>query len=183
MNTHLKRATLGGGCFWCIEAVYKRLNGVISVQSGFSGGSIKNPAYREVCTGRTGHAEVCDIQYDPKIVSFEDLLNIFWEIHDPTTLNRQGNDVGTHYRSIIFFHDDKQRAIAEKSKNNLETTVYTNQPVVTEIEPFKSFYPAENYHDDYYDLHSSEPYCRIVISPKVEKFKRLFTRQLKKAED
>lgn len=183
MNTHLKRATLGGGCFWCIEAVYKRLTGVVSVQSGFSGGSIKNPAYREVCTGRTGHAEVCNIQYDPKIVSFEDLLNIFWEIHDPTTLNRQGNDVGTHYRSIIFFHDDKQRAIAEKSKNNLETTVYTNQTVVTEIEPFKSFYPAENYHNDYYDLHSSEPYCRIVISPKVEKFKRLFTRQLKKAED
>lgn len=181
MNTHLKRATLGGGCFWCIEAVYKRLTGVVSVQSGFSGGSIKNPAYREVCTGRTGHAEVCDIQYDPKIVAFEDLLNIFWEIHDPTTLNRQGNDVGTHYRSVIYFHDEEQESVAEKLKVRWSETTFTDKPIVTEITEFSNFYPAEEYHSDYYDLNSEEPYCRIVILPKVEKFKKLFHHKLKKS--
>jgi peptide-methionine (S)-S-oxide reductase len=183
MSKSFKNATLGGGCFWCIEAVYKRLNGVVSVTSGFSGGRIKNPAYREVCTGRTGHAEVCDIQYNPEQVTFKDILQVFWEVHDPTTLNRQGNDVGTHYRSVIFVHDEEQRITAEKMKAKLEKTVFKD-PVVTEITDFTNFYPAEDYHNDYYDIHTEEPYCRIVIQPKVEKFNRIFTSQLKKkAED
>ncbi|MDG1848894.1 MAG: peptide-methionine (S)-S-oxide reductase MsrA [Flavobacteriales bacterium] len=180
MRTHFKRATLGGGCFWCLEAVYNRLEGVVSVQSGFAGGNIKNPAYREVCTGRTGHAEVCDIQYNPEVISFKDLLHIFWEIHDPTTLNRQGNDVGTHYRSVIYFHDEGQESMAEELKAKLDKTKFIDEPIITEITEFTNFYPAEDYHRDYYDLHNEEPYCRYVILPKVEKFKKLFTDKLKK---
>ena len=182
MKNAIEVATLGGGCFWCIEAVFLRVKGVLSVQSGFSGGNIKNPAYREVCEGRTGHAEVCEIKFDASIISYKELLDIFWEIHDPTTLNRQGHDVGTHYRSAIFYHNKEQQSIAENLKAELTQTVFTNEPIVTEITSFTNFYPAEAYHNNYYNLNKNQSYCQFVIRPKLEKFNRLFKDQIKKAE-
>lgn len=182
MKNTIEVATLGGGCFWCIEAVFLRVKGVLSVQSGFSGGNIKNPAYREVCEGRTGHAEVCEIKFEAKIISYKELLDIFWEIHDPTTLNRQGHDVGTHYRSVVFYHNKEQQSIAENLKAELTQTVFTNEPIVTEITSFTNFYPAEAYHNNYYNLNKNQSYCQFVIRPKLEKFNRLFKNQIKKAE-
>ena len=182
MKNAIEVATLGGGCFWCIEAVFLRVKGVLSVQSGFSGGNIKNPAYREVCEGRTGHAEVCEIKFDASIISYKELLDIFWEIHDPTTLNRQGHDVGTHYRSVVFYHNKEQQSIAENLKAELTQTVFTNEPIVTEITAFTNFYPAEDYHNNYYNLNKNQSYCQFVIRPKLEKFNRLFKNQIKKAE-
>jgi peptide-methionine (S)-S-oxide reductase len=168
MNTNKTEvATLGGGCFWCVEAVYERLPGVISVTSGFAGGHTENPTYREVCTGTTGHAEVTQIVFDPQKISFAQLLDVFWQAHDPTTLNRQGADEGTQYRSIILYHDEKQKLVAEKSK--LAAQANFKDPIVTEIVPFKKFYPAEDYHQGYYDANSNAPYCRMVIAPKLKK--------------
>ena len=171
-------ATFGNGCFWCTEAIFQRLNGVKSVSSGYSGGKIKNPTYREVCSGLTGHAEVIQIEYDESQVSFAELLEVFWKTHDPTTLNRQGNDVGTQYRSVVFYHDDHQMSEAEKYKAQLEAAGIWKDPIVTEISPFSVFYVAENYHQNYFNEHGSEPYCNLVIAPKVEKFKEVFKNRL-----
>lgn len=172
--------TLGAGCFWCVEAVFQNLNGVISVTSGYSGGTIANPSYREVCTGTTGHAEVCNIVYDPSKVSFDEILEVFWKTHDPTTMNRQGNDMGTQYRSAIFYHNEKQKEIAEKYKKELNASGAFDNPVVTEISPFTNFYKAEDYHQNYFNENGDQPYCRFVIQPKVEKFKKVFKDKLKK---
>jgi len=163
-------ATLGGGCFWCTEAIFQMLPGVKSVTSGFAGGTKENPTYQEVCRGDTGHAEVIQIRFDPAVVSYEQLLKTFWEAHDPTTLNRQGHDAGTQYRSIILYHDERQKLLAEKSK--LEAQKDFSDPIVTEIAPLKKFYAAEDYHRDYYRTHSDQTYCRAVIRPKVEKFEK-----------
>jgi peptide-methionine (S)-S-oxide reductase len=160
-------ATLGGGCFWCVQAIYERLPGVISATSGFAGGHTENPTYPEVCTGATGHAEVTQIVFDPAKISYAQLLDVFWQAHDPTTLNRQGEDVGPQYRSVIFYHDEQQKLIAETSRRAAQKDF--SSPIVTEIVPFKKFYPAEDYHQGYYDAHASQPYCRLVITPKLEK--------------
>lgn len=168
------KATFGAGCFWCTEAVFQRLKGVLSVKSGYSGGQTDNPTYREVCNGDTGHAEVTQLEYDPSIITYEELLEVFWKTHDPTTLNRQGNDVGTHYRSVVFYHDDSQKELAASFKMKLEEEKVWSDPIVTEISPLTKFYEAENYHDDYYNQHGSQPYCTFVIAPKVEKLKRVF---------
>jgi peptide-methionine (S)-S-oxide reductase len=172
-------ATFGTGCFWCTEAVFQELKGVLKVTSGYSGGTVKNPSYEEVCSGTTGHAECLQIIYDPKVISYDELLEVFWEAHDPTTLNRQGNDVGTQYRSVIFFHNDEQKKKAEEYKVKLDKSGAYNNPIVTEITPFSHFYAAEDYHQDYYRLHGSQPYCTFVIRPKVEKFEKVFKNKLK----
>ncbi|HJT48877.1 MAG TPA: peptide-methionine (S)-S-oxide reductase MsrA [Nitrososphaeraceae archaeon] len=168
-NKATQIATFANGCFWCTEAVFKRLKGVKSVLPGYSGGVVENPSYDEVCTGKTGHAESIQIEFDPTVISYEKILDIFWHTHDPTTLNRQGNDVGTQYRSAIFYHDQKQKEIAEMSKRDLEKTGVYKNPIVTEITPFKNFYIAEDYHKDYYEKHQDAPYCSFVINPKVHK--------------
>ena len=168
-KTDYETATFANGCFWCSEAVFKRLKGIKSVLPGYSGGQVKNPSYEQVCSGRTGHAESIQIEFDPKVISFEKILNIFWRTHDPTTLNRQGNDVGTQYRSVIFYHDLKQKEIAEESKRELENEGVYKNPIVTEITPFNSFYVAEDYHKNYYDEHRDAPYCSYIIDPKVHK--------------
>jgi peptide-methionine (S)-S-oxide reductase len=173
-------ATFGTGCFWCTEAVFQRLKGVVKVESGYSGGSVPNPTYEAVCTGKTGHAECSQITYDPKIVSYKELLEVFWKIHDPTTLNRQGADVGTQYRSVIFYHNGDQKLLAEKYKNELEDAKIWNDPIVTEISQFKKFYKAEDYHQNYYNQNGDQPYCSFVITPKIEKFKKIFADKLKK---
>lgn len=173
-------ATFGAGCFWCVEAQFQMLNGVISVTSGYSGGKIKNPSYKEVCSGTTGHAEVCQIIYNPAIISYEDLLEAFWQTHDPTQLNKQGNDIGTQYRSVIFYHDHHQKELAEQYKKKLNENKVWEKPVVTEISPYTNFYKAENYHQDYYNQNGEAPYCQYVIQPKVEKFKKVFHNKLKK---
>ncbi|AAK41726.1 peptide-methionine (S)-S-oxide reductase MsrA [Saccharolobus solfataricus] len=170
-------ATLGGGCFWCTEAVYKRVKGVISVKPGYSGGHVPNPTYEDVCTDTTGHAEVVQITFDSSIISYREILEIFFEIHDPTTLNRQGNDVGTQYRSIILYHNEEQRKIAEEMIREVEKRI--GKKVVTELKPFEVFYEAEDYHHDFYDKHKYNPYCRLVISPKVKKFMKLFPDKVK----
>jgi peptide-methionine (S)-S-oxide reductase len=172
-------ATFGTGCFWCTEAVFQELKGVYKVTSGYSGGTVKNPSYEDVCSGTTGHAECLQIVYDPKVISFDELLEVFWEAHDPTTLNRQGNDVGTQYRSVIFYHDVEQKKKAEEYKSKLDKSGAYSNPIVTEITPFSHFYAAENYHQDYYRLHGSQPYCTFVIRPKVEKFEKVFKDKLK----
>jgi peptide-methionine (S)-S-oxide reductase len=176
----LDTATLGAGCFWCVEAVFEQLKGVQSVVSGFAGGHVRNPSYREVCTGETGHAEVCQVVYDPSIISFRELLKVYWEIHDPTTLNRQGGDVGTQYRSVIYFHSKDQENQALELKNKLNAAGIWENPVITEIAPFTEFYKAEDYHQEYYVQNMSQPYCNVVITPKVEKFRKLFADKLKK---
>jgi peptide-methionine (S)-S-oxide reductase len=181
MNTEI--ATLANGCFWCSEAVFSRLKGVKSVLPGYSGGNVENPSYEEVCTGRTGHAEAAQIEFDPKVVSFAKLLDVFWHTHDPTTPNRQGHDIGTQYRSVIFYHNDKQREIAENSRRELEASGTYKDPIVTEIVPFKRFYVAEDYHKKYYEQHQDAQYCRFVIEPKVRKLLKLYGSDLKKEED
>jgi peptide-methionine (S)-S-oxide reductase len=171
MNTNSNQlATLGGGCFWCMEAVYERLPGVKSVTSGFAGGRTANPTYEQVCTGATGHAEVTQIEFDPAKISYAKLLEVFWQAHDPTTLNRQGADAGTQYRSVILYHDEAQKAAAEQSRAQAQKLF--KHPIVTEIAPFTKFYPAENYHQGYFDNHSNAPYCQIVIAPKLEKLEK-----------
>ncbi|HLT06641.1 MAG TPA: peptide-methionine (S)-S-oxide reductase MsrA [Cyclobacteriaceae bacterium] len=172
-------ATLASGCYWCTEAIYQDLKGVEQVQSGFSGGHIVAPSYEEVCTGTTGHAECIQFFYDPKIISFSELLEIFWSTHDPTTLNRQGEDVGPQYRSAIFYHDEEQQLIAEQLKRSIDESGAFDNPIVTEISPFSNFYPAEDYHNNYFKLHGSQPYCQMVVRPKVEKFKKIFAKKLK----
>jgi len=176
----LKTATFGAGCFWCTEAVFLNVNGVSKVVSGYSGGKVKNPSYREVCTGMTGHAEVTQITYDPSVVSYEDLLEVFWNTHDPTTLNRQGADEGTQYRSVVFYNDEEQRKIAEQYKKQLEASHVYKNPIVTEISPLTNFYPAEDYHQNYFALNPNQGYCQYVIRPKVDKFKKQFSAKLKK---
>ena len=163
-----------------MEAFFQRLKGVTSVKSGYSGGSVKNPSYREVCNGTTGHAEVCQVLYNKDEISFDELLEVFWKTHDPTTLNRQGNDIGTQYRSAIFYHSQEQKEIAEAYKQKLNAEKVYPDPVVTEITAFSNFYPAEDYHQDYYNQNGSQPYCRFVIQPKLEKFEKVFSKKLKK---
>jgi peptide-methionine (S)-S-oxide reductase len=175
--------TFGAGCFWCVEAVYQHLDGVISITSGYSGGSTKKPTYEEVCTGKTGHAEVIQVVYDTTKVSFEELLEVFWKTHDPTTLNRQGSDVGTQYRSVIFYHNEKQKILAEEYKKRLDISGAFDNPIITEILPFKYFFKAEDYHQNYYNQNSNQPYCRFVIQPKLEKFKKVFKNRLKKGKN
>ena len=178
-TTTMDTATFGAGCFWCVEAQFQLLKGVQSVTSGFSGGSVKNPSYKEVCNGTTGHAEVCSVVYDPSIISFDELLAAFWKTHDPTQLNRQGNDIGTQYRSVIYYHNDEQKQTAEKYKKALNDSKAYDNPVVTEISPFTVFYKAEDYHQDYFSANGDQPYCHYVIQPKVEEFKKVFKGKLK----
>jgi peptide-methionine (S)-S-oxide reductase len=177
MNSEV--ATLANGCFWCSEAVFSRLKGVKSVTPGYSGGSVENPSYDEVCTGATGHAEAAQIEFDPSIISFEKLIDVFWHTHDPTTPNRQGADVGTQYRSAIFYHNERQKEIAEKSKIELEKKGVYSNPIVTEIKPFKMFYPAEDYHMKYYERNQNAPYCTFVIEPKIHKLLRQYGKDVK----
>jgi peptide-methionine (S)-S-oxide reductase len=176
---HKEVATLAGGCFWCTEAIFKRLNGVKSVLPGYAGGSVENPSYEEVCNGTTGHAESIQIEFDPLLIPFEKILDIFWHTHNPTTLNRQGNDIGTQYRSIIFYHDEKQKEIAEKSKKEVEKEKLYKDSIVTEIVPFTNFYVAENYHKDYYDNNREAGYCSVIIDPKVHKLLREYGKDVK----
>jgi peptide-methionine (S)-S-oxide reductase len=179
-NDKLDTATFGTGCFWCTEAIFQELKGVKKVTSGYSGGHVANPSYEQVCTGTTGHAECIQVLYDPKVVTYDELLQVFWQTHDPTTLNRQGNDVGTQYRSAIFYSNDEQRKIAESYKKELNEKKVFDNPIVTEIVPLKNFYPAENYHQDYYNNNGDQPYCTYVIKPKLEKFEKVFKDKLKK---
>jgi peptide-methionine (S)-S-oxide reductase len=172
-------ATLGGGCFWCLEAVYQELQGVEKVVSGYAGGSVPDPSYRQVCTGNTGHVEVVQLSFDPEQISFREILEVFFTIHDPTTLNRQGADVGTQYRSAIFYHDESQRQIAEEMIAELDAADIWPHPIVTELSPLDVFYEAEDYHQDYYQQNGNQPYCRIVISPKVAKFRQKFAAKRK----
>ncbi len=172
-------ATLGAGCFWCVEAVFQELNGVEKVVSGYAGGFVKNPAYREVCNGTTGHAEVAQITFDPAVITFDEILEVFWQTHDPTTLNRQGNDVGTQYRSAVFYHSDSQKDKAEFYKEELNKSGAFRDPIVTEIVPLSNYYPAEDYHQNYYNDNSSQPYCAYVIKPKVDKVRKVFADKLK----
>lgn len=173
-------ATFGAGCFWCIETILEELKGVVSVESGYSGGEIKNPTYKQVCSGTTNHAEVAKIIYNPEIISFDELLEVFWKIHDPTTLNRQGNDVGTQYRSVIFYHNQEQKEKAEYYKNKLESEKIFDDPIITEISPLKNYYKAEDYHQNYYKQNPNQSYCSYVITPKVNKFRKIFKDKLKK---
>ena len=173
------QATFANGCFWCTEAIFARVNGVKSIIPGYSGGVIENPSYEQVCTGTTGHAEAAQIEFDSDVISFEKLLDIFWHTHDPTTLNRQGNDIGTQYRSAIFYHNEEQKQIAEKSKKELEESHVFSDPIVTEIVPLTKYYPAENYHAKYYDQNQSAPYCKFVIEPKIGKMLKQYRNELK----
>lgn len=177
---NLDTATFGGGCFWCVEAVYQQLNGVLSVASGYAGGQRANPTYEQVCSGATGHAEVVQIVYDTTKISFDELLQVFWTVHDPTTLNRQGADVGTQYRSVVFYHNDHQKETTQTYIEKLNAEHAFNNPVVTEVSPFTAFYKAEEYHQNYYNENQNQPYCSLVIQPKVEKFKKVFGDKLKK---
>lgn len=165
-------ATLGGGCFWCVEAVYQRVNGIESVKPGYAGGHVKDPTYKEICTGKTGHAEVAKIYFNKNIITYEQILNIFWQAHDPTTLDRQGNDVGSQYRSVIFYHSNEQKEIAEKSKEYAAKSGYWKDPIVTEITKLNNYSDAEGYHDNYYDNNPNQPYCLFVIRPKLNKLQK-----------
>lgn len=178
-NKTLATATLGTGCFWCTEAVFQQLHGVEKVASGYSGGQVENPTYKQVCNGDTGHAECLNIEFDPSIISFEDLLEVFWKTHDPTTLNRQGNDVGTQYRSVVFYHNEEQKKIVENQIAELDKSGSWNNPIVTTLEPFVKFYVAEDYHQDYFNNNGGNPYCQMVVRPKVEKFEKVFKDKLK----
>ena len=173
-------ATLGTGCFWCTEAIFEKLEGVLKVTSGYSGGHLANPTYEVVCDKNTGHTEVVQVIYDPSKISFEDLLQVFWQTHDPTTLDRQGNDVGPQYRSVIFYHTTEQKQKAEHYKEELDKSGSWPDRIVTAIEPYKNFYPAENYHQNYYTSNGSQPYCYFVIRPKLEKFEKVFKDKMKK---
>ncbi len=174
-------ATLGSGCFWCSEAIFQQLNGVLKVSSGYSGGSVPHPTYEQVCQKNTGHAEVIQVVFDPAVISFDELLEVFWKTHDPTTLNRQGNDVGPQYRSVVFYHSEAQKEKAEHYREQLDESGAFNDPVVTEIAPFKNFYLAEDYHQNYYINNGSQPYCYFVIRPKMEKFEKVFRDKMKGA--
>jgi peptide-methionine (S)-S-oxide reductase len=175
-----ENATLAGGCFWCLEAIFDELNGIEDVVSGYSGGKVWNPSYHMVCTGTTGHAEVVQLTFDPKIISFKEILEVFFTIHDPTTLNRQRPDVGTQYRSAIFYHTPEQKAIAEQVIADLGVAHVWDSPIVTELKPFEAFYPAEAYHQEYFKRNPNEAYCRVIISPKVAKFRKRFLDKLRK---
>ncbi len=179
MAQKLETATLAGGCFWCTEAVYKELKGVSGIKPGYSGGHVKNPSYREVCNGTTGHAEVIQITFDPAVVSFSEILEVFFMTHDPTTLNRQGNDVGTQYRSAIFYHNEEQKQTAEKVIRLFEQEKVYDKPIVTEVTAFDKFYVAEDYHFNYFARNKNQPYCQYVVAPKVEKFKKIFKEKMK----
>ncbi|TGE04560.1 peptide-methionine (S)-S-oxide reductase MsrA [Hymenobacter fodinae] len=181
LDKYMEQATFGAGCFWCVEAVFQNLNGVEKVVSGYTGGKIANPTYKEVCSGLTGHAEVIQITYDPAKITFEELLEIFWKTHDPTTLNRQGADTGTQYRSAIFYHNEEQRQLAEAYKQKLNEAHAFPNPIVTEIVPLPTFYAAENYHQDYYNQNGQQPYCQFVVKPKVDKVRQVFGHKLKSA--
>ncbi|HEX8141490.1 MAG TPA: peptide-methionine (S)-S-oxide reductase MsrA [Pyrinomonadaceae bacterium] len=172
-------ATLGGGCFWCTEAVFDELKGVESVESGYSGGAGANPTYAQVCSGTTGHAEVIQVTFDPQVISFKEILEVFFTVHDPTTLNRQGADVGTQYRSVIFYHDEEQRRVAEQVIAELNRAGRWVAPIVTEVAPFNAFYVAEDYHQEYFKYHGEQPYCRMVVAPKVAKFRQHYGERLK----
>ena len=176
--TNLKKATFGNGCFWCTEAIFRRLKGVHSVKSGYSGGHDPQPTYKNVCNGTTGHAEVIQIEFDENVISFPEILEVFWGTHDPTTLNKQGNDVGTQYRSVVFYYDESQRLESIAYKNQLEATKVWKDPIVTEISPFDTFFPSEDYHDNYLASHGSESYCAFVVRPKVAKFEKQFEDKL-----
>ena len=165
-------ATLGGGCFWCVEAVFQRIDGVLSVKPGYAGGHVEKPTYREICTGKTGHAEVARIEYDKNVITFSQILNVFWQAHDPTTLNRQGNDVGSQYRSVIFYHDEQQKDLAENSKRSADQLDYWDDPIVTEVTLLNNYSDAEDYHDDYYKNNPNQPYCLFVIKPKLDKLEK-----------
>ena len=178
-DNQMEVVTLANGCFWCTESIFKKIKGVKDILPGYAGGTLKNPSYNQVCTGMTGHAESIQIKFDPKFISFEKILNIFWYTHDPTTLNRQGNDIGTQYRSAIFYHNEKQKEIAEKSKRYLEKENVYKDPIVTEITPFKNFYVAEDYHKDYYENHKDDPYCNFVIDPKLYKLLQKYKNEVK----
>jgi len=178
-NDQHKLATFGGGCFWCVEAIFERVEGIHSAVSGYSGGHVKNPSYREVTTGRTGHAEVVQVGYDPAVISYLELLEIFFKTHDPTTLNRQGADIGTQYRSVIFYHNQQQKEQAEQVRNELDVAGIWDDPIVTVIEPFEAFYQAEDYHQEYFTSNPGQGYCRVVIQPKIEKFEKVFRDKLK----
>lgn len=179
-NPNLETITLGGGCYWCIEAIFENLVGVKTVVSGFSGGKTVNPSYEEVCSGKTGHAEVVQIIFDKKLTNLDEILKVFFTVHDPTTLNRQGADVGTQYRSVIFYRNEAQRKTAQDIINVLNANKVYNSPIVTKVEPFTQFYSAEDYHQDYYAYNKNKPYCRLVIQPKLEKFEKIFKDRLKK---
>lgn len=178
-NRKTEKTTLGGGCFWCTEAVFLEMKGVEKVVPGYSGGTVKNPSYREVTTGRTGHAEVVQITFNPEITNFSEILEVFFMTHDPTTLNRQGNDIGTQYRSAIFYHNDEQKRIAEKVISLFKQEKVYDDPIVTEVTPFEAFYLAEDYHHNYFARNKNQPYCQFVVAPKVKKFKKIFKEKLK----
>ncbi len=180
MSTNLQTDTLAGGCLWCLEAVYDEIKGVHGVESGYAGGDMENPTYRAVCNGNTGHAEVIQVHFDPNVVSYRDLLNVFFAIHDPTTLNRQGADVGTQYRSAIFYHDEEQKKIAEDLIKDLNAQKIWDRPIVTEVAKLDKFYMAEDYHQEYFARNPYQPYCMAVVSPKVSKFRKHFIEMLKK---
>jgi peptide-methionine (S)-S-oxide reductase len=181
-TTALDTATLGTGCFWCTEAIFQQLEGVVKVTSGYSGGQVNDPTYKQICTGTTGHAECLTIVFDTAIISFDELLEVFWQVHDPTTLNRQGADVGTQYRSVIFYQNDTQKETAQKYKQELNASGAYSNPVVTTLEPLTKFYPAEDYHQNYYnDNKNNNPYCAVVIKPKLEKFQKVFGQKLRKS--
>lgn len=179
-KANLETITLGGGCYWCVEAVYENLDGVKSVVSGFSGGKVANPTYEEVCTGETGHAEVVQITFDKNVTDINEIFKVFFTVHDPTTLNRQGADVGTQYRSVIFYKNEEQKKAAQSIIADLNKAKVYNNPIVTKVEPFKAFYKAEDYHQNYYANNKSQPYCKMVIQPKIEKFEKVFKDKLKK---
>ena len=178
-NKTMEVATFGSGCFWCTEAIFQQLKGVESAVSGYSGGTVNNPTYKEICTGKTGHAEVIQVTYNPEIISFTELLEVFWQTQNPTTLNRQGADVGTQYRSVIFYHNNEQKELADSYKNKLNNAGIYDNPIVTEIAEFTVFYKAENYHQDYYSSNKSQSYCSFVITPKIDKFRKVFKDKLK----
>lgn len=179
MSDKTDTATFGAGCFWCVEAVFQQLKGVEKVVSGYSGGARDNPTYDQVCSGVTGHAEVIQVIYNPEVVSYKELLEVFWTVHDPTTLNRQGADLGTQYRSVIYYHSDDQKQLAEHYKKELDASGSFSSPIVTEISPFTKFFSAEKYHQDYYNNNKNQPYCSMVIQPKLDKFKKVFQDKLK----
>lgn len=179
-TANLETATLGAGCFWCVEAVFDDLNGVEDVMSGYSGGHSENPTYREVCDGTTGHAEVVQVKFDPAVISFKEVLHAFFSVHDPTTLNRQGHDIGTQYRSAIFYHSDEQKQIAEEAIAEITAEGVFDDPIVTEVTAFEKFYPAEDYHQEYFANNPSQPYCAAVVAPKVAKFRQKYVNKLKK---
>jgi peptide-methionine (S)-S-oxide reductase len=181
LPTGLARATFGAGCFWCTEAIFQQLKGVQAVVSGYSGGYVKNPTYRQVCTGTTGHAEAVQVTYDPSVISYAELLEVFWQTHDPTMPDRQGNDVGPQYRSVVFYHTDEQKHLAEQYKQKLDAASVLAAPVVTEIVPFTEFYRGEANHQNYFEEHPGQPYCRVIIGPKVEKVRKVFQDRLKTA--